>query len=599
MASGVVSNILRPDMTAASIDPAVSLAFSIHANKGAYALVLGSGVSRAAGIPTGWEVTLDLVRQLAATAGHSDLPDPEAWFRETYSQNPDYSDLLDQLFKVPAERQQCLKRYFEPDADEREQGLKAPTSAHHAIAELVALGYVRLIVTTNFDRLLEQALEARGIVPVVIANADQVRGMVPLVHQTCCLIKVHGDYLDTRIKNTVQELETYTPEMDQLLDRVFDEFGLILCGWSGAWDPALRSAITRAPNRRFASYWATLAPLSGAAAALARERLITPVSTPGADRFFSDLNDRLASLRALDRPHPLSVEAAVASLKRYIVEDRYRIRLHDLLLDAVEDARGRWAAAGISLGSPTPSDETIPSRMKAYDASMETLHALGLALGRWGRVEHGRLIADVLDRLCRREPVRGSTYTLWTELWPYPATSFFYAVGFGALEAENFELFGALAATRLATERGDTVTAVARLAPGLLVQDRRNLRPLFGSERYTPLSDWLSQLFRPLLAPHEIENDYYDGFPMRFDRLEILIAVAYRAFDASGGSWAPYGCWGWRHETHQKLNEQMKAQIDTLGQQAPLMRTGWFASTDEAVKALDEVYALAGRSNFY
>ncbi len=38
------------------IEPIVSLAFSLHANKGVYALLLGSGVSRSAGIPTGWEV---------------------------------------------------------------------------------------------------------------------------------------------------------------------------------------------------------------------------------------------------------------------------------------------------------------------------------------------------------------------------------------------------------------------------------------------------------------------------------------------------------------------------------------------------------------
>lgn len=35
---------------------------------GTYALLLGSGVSRAAGIPTGWEVTLDLVRKAAVAA---------------------------------------------------------------------------------------------------------------------------------------------------------------------------------------------------------------------------------------------------------------------------------------------------------------------------------------------------------------------------------------------------------------------------------------------------------------------------------------------------------------------------------------------------
>ena len=47
------------------IDPINSLAFSIQANRGVYAVMLGSGVSRSAKIPTGWEVTLDLVRKLA------------------------------------------------------------------------------------------------------------------------------------------------------------------------------------------------------------------------------------------------------------------------------------------------------------------------------------------------------------------------------------------------------------------------------------------------------------------------------------------------------------------------------------------------------
>jgi hypothetical protein len=51
------------------IDPLVSLAFSLHTNRGAYALLLGSGVSRAAGIPTGWEVVLDLTERVAQLEG--------------------------------------------------------------------------------------------------------------------------------------------------------------------------------------------------------------------------------------------------------------------------------------------------------------------------------------------------------------------------------------------------------------------------------------------------------------------------------------------------------------------------------------------------
>ena len=46
--------------------PELSLAFPLYSGPGTYALLLGSGVSRAAGVPTGWAVTLDLVRKLAA-----------------------------------------------------------------------------------------------------------------------------------------------------------------------------------------------------------------------------------------------------------------------------------------------------------------------------------------------------------------------------------------------------------------------------------------------------------------------------------------------------------------------------------------------------
>ena len=44
------------------------LAFSVRSGPGVYAVLLGSGISRAADIPTGWEVTLDLIAKLAAAS---------------------------------------------------------------------------------------------------------------------------------------------------------------------------------------------------------------------------------------------------------------------------------------------------------------------------------------------------------------------------------------------------------------------------------------------------------------------------------------------------------------------------------------------------
>ena len=126
------------------IDPIESLSFSVQANPGVYALLLGSGISRPAGIPTGWEITLDLVRRLAESHREKCEPDPDLWFRAKYNQVPDYSQLLDELAKTPTERQQLLRSYFEANEQEREEGLKQPTAAHHAIAQLAAKGFIRV-----------------------------------------------------------------------------------------------------------------------------------------------------------------------------------------------------------------------------------------------------------------------------------------------------------------------------------------------------------------------------------------------------------------------------------------------------------------------
>ena len=216
----------------AVIEPAQALAFSMQSAPGVYAVLLGSGVSKAAGIPTGWEITLDLIRKLARVLGESPEPSPERWYADKFGVEPDYSEIVKELAKTPADRQQLLRSYVEPDDQEQQEGKKAPTLAHRAIAALARRGFVRVIVTTNFDRLMETALADEAIVPSVLASADQIQGAPPLTHAGCTVLKVHGDYLDTRIRNTEAELESYPPEVDQYLDRVFDEFGLVVCGWS-------------------------------------------------------------------------------------------------------------------------------------------------------------------------------------------------------------------------------------------------------------------------------------------------------------------------------------------------------------------------------
>jgi len=68
---------------------------------------------------------------------------PAAWYEQKYGKAPGYSRLLEELSRSPIDRQQLIRTYLEPNADERAQGLKAPTRAHRAIARMAAAGHVQ------------------------------------------------------------------------------------------------------------------------------------------------------------------------------------------------------------------------------------------------------------------------------------------------------------------------------------------------------------------------------------------------------------------------------------------------------------------------
>ena len=304
------------------LDPFIGLSTAVHAAPGVYALLLGSGISTAASIFTGWQNVTDLVRRPAAAQDPaavipSEGFDPEAWWLEHADGEPlGHSSLLNSLAPTAAGRDQILRTYFEASEEDRAEGRKLPTAAHEAIADLVARGVVKVIVTTNFDRLLERALEQRGIQAQVIHRSDQIAGMTPLPHRDATIIKLRGDYADLDKRNTVDELSEYPPEQDALLARILDEYGLIICGWSGEWDVALVRALEQAKSRRYPIFWSSYRLPSEPARRLIAQIGAVRIDNTGADELFTGLRDRLDALNRLASP-PMSREIAVARLKRY------------------------------------------------------------------------------------------------------------------------------------------------------------------------------------------------------------------------------------------------------------------------------------------
>ena len=568
------------------IDPTDSLAFSIQANRGVYALLIGSGVSQAAQIPTGWDITCDLIRKLAAASGESAEPDPESWYREKYDEDPDYSKLIDGLAKTQTERQQLLRPYFEPSEQEREENAKQPTVAHKAIAWLVAQGFVKVIITTNFDRLLEKALEEVGVEPIVISSEDQVKGMVPLVHTQHCLVKLHGDYLDTRVRNTPSELGEYPVEFNQLLDRIFDEFGLVVCGWSADWDFALRDAMFRAPSRRFTTYWAAYGQLKDEARRLVNHRRAQVINIENADKFFGTVQEKVASIEQFSQPHPLSTESAVASLKRYLPEPRYQIQLSDLIAESVERVVESVSTPSFDVNSPDPDTETVTARVRAYEGACSTLLAMAAPGGRWAEEAHYDNWRRTLERMATLPLVSGKE--MWLALQRYPATLVLYALGLGALTSDRLHFLGHLLSTGIPQPYDETKTVSQLLPPHCMFEGIRKahqeMRLLEGMDnRPTPLNEWIQAALRQYMSNTTFNSKQYD---LVFDKLEILMALSYAYHDDEKAKswykyWTPLGSFVYRSQTRERILREIEESISTLQHESPYVRSGIFGDTPE------------------
>ena len=564
-----------------AIDPIVSLAFSIQAAPRRYALLLGSGLSTGAGIPTGWQIILDLVNKLAAASGETTGDDPEGWYRERYGETPNYSRLLGDLAKTPDDRQSILRAYIEPGEDDAESGGKQPTAAHHAIASLVRDGFINVIITTNFDRLLERALSDVGVEPVVLSTPEQVQGALP-PHQAppCTILKLHGDYLNSTIRNTEAELAQYPPAVDALLDRIIDDYGLVICGWSGEWDSALREAIFRAPSRRFATCWTTIGEPSVKASELIRHRDAEVVPINDADTFFRALTDRVTALSEFTPPHPASTDAAVVVLKRYLSESRFRIQLSDFIKSEVDDVADRTSVDHFPVAPGTPTDASaIRERLDAYAEATGTLVSLAMVAGAWSESEHIRIWRDALRRLAPQASRPG--LTAYLNLEHVPATLLLYALGLGAIHAGRLPFLSDVLSTPLPRHIGDDPDMLRRAGTEFPPYMLWRTEPITGYEnRRLPLTDWIHDCLKS--HARELTRDS-STYTEMFDKLEILVALnfAHRPpvpwLDKDG--FILLGAFGYRQDNREQIVSEIERSLSLDGDQSPYVTSGIFGDS--------------------
>lgn len=440
-----------------------SLAQKIAASPKHYILLLGSGISKDAGIKSGWEVTNILIRQ--ALSSHDSIGDvnsiKETELRDKYfeifNESPTFSGLFDKLNLCgdinDTERRSRLKPFFENiDAQ--------PTNAHKIIAQLAKSGQIGFIITTNFDDLLETALREAGITPHVITFNSNPKEYSVLPDERR-IFKINGSY-PGELKITQTDLKEYGEAVTTYLKKIFSEYGVITCGWSGDSDTALlQTLLDPAVEHRYPVYWTHRELPDGgfprAVSDAESSGKLYYVRIDNADDFFSELSEKIEDYVSIFRPLPLTIDGAISQIEGALSTFKPNIKLKKLLDRELNEILKILNDDG-EISEEFDQTEYLSRRIQELSEKSQPLSAMLATLVYFEGNKYSKYLRDVLETLLtsvdfnqkmrvknnsnsKMNRYGGGNFTdimLYRRF--YPALIALYSVGVLAVKQRNYDL---------------------------------------------------------------------------------------------------------------------------------------------------------------
>jgi NAD-dependent SIR2 family protein deacetylase len=193
-----------------------------------FAFFLGAGASVQSGIPTANSMIGDFKRRIIEAECPEQVKTEEAKEKWLTNSFPDEKNAYSILFEHYLPKEMARQQYIEMLVK------KARLSFGYVVlSSLIASNYVKTLVTTNFDDLIYLACTTyTGIRPVVYSYG-LLAADLRFTSENPKILKLHGDYLYSSLKNTRAELKTQDPNMKQQVSQTLNEYGLIVIGYSG------------------------------------------------------------------------------------------------------------------------------------------------------------------------------------------------------------------------------------------------------------------------------------------------------------------------------------------------------------------------------
>lgn len=263
--AGWASRKIKPDAVVAHIK---HLCDGDGPRKPKLTLLIGAGCSVSAGIPTAKTIVGQKLRSHPLLVGIEGCP----------SGVSEYAHLMGRL--PPEERmsiiEDCISEANLPESPPRTR----LNWAHLLIATLVHHGYVKQILTTNFDPLLVDAMAITDQ-PVRTFDLTAADWYMPGRAKRGSIMYLHGQAHGMLQAHTQEDTDRIIPRIKTALQEALTDSTILVVGYSGECDPVFRVLEAEFPQFRNRLYWAHFDPDGKPPS----EHVINFIETPSREAF--------------------------------------------------------------------------------------------------------------------------------------------------------------------------------------------------------------------------------------------------------------------------------------------------------------------------
>jgi tetratricopeptide (TPR) repeat protein len=226
---------------------------SDHGSSVRLALFLGAGASVQSDIPAGSGMIRHFINKITNFHGKNFESDEQAnnwiknqeWYQDGVN---DYCQLFERCYETEAKRRSYIESIIEK---------KQPSIGYIVLANLIRVGYIKTVVTTNFDSLTSIACSNYTDIFPVVYSLGNFASEMTVSSERPRILKIHGDFLFSKLKNTAEELMLLDENMKRQVNKLLEEYdGIIVIGYSGN-DNSVMSIFEEIKNGK-TIYWCDL-----------------------------------------------------------------------------------------------------------------------------------------------------------------------------------------------------------------------------------------------------------------------------------------------------------------------------------------------------